>query len=154
MMNRGMIRFFCLTAGIVLFATPVTHAVSSPPPPAAAADSRAGHAERARLLQGFSSDGVDSLPVLLQALDDERPFVRRTAAHLIVRLGSDANEGTGKLLDNPDFQVRRIAINGIAEQQRLPEFWAKILRDPHPSIRRDARLEIVPRYVDSDTLPQ
>ncbi len=154
-MIDSMCRFLQLPASAaLLFAAAVAGASSPPPPPAAGADNLAGHAQRAYLLERFHSDGSAASPVLIAALADERNLVRRTAAHLIVRLGSEAPGGLEKALQSPDFQVRRIAIGGILEQQRLAEFWGQILQDRHPSIRRDARFDIVPGYVDAELLPR
>lgn len=108
--------------------------------------------DRDRLLERFHREGPGAAPALVAALSHERPFVRRTAAHLLARLGDPVTESLEVALDNPDFQVRRIAIDALAVRGQIADYWARILMDPHASIRRDARFDLMTRYVDDHNL--
>lgn len=90
------------------------------------------------LLDVFHEQDADrALPVLREALGDEALFVRRTAAHLMARLGRPAADGLGQALDNDDFEVRRIAARGLADLGLLPNFLGQLLRDEHRTVRYD-----------------
>lgn len=102
--------------------------------------------ERERLLELFSEQGADAIPDLIGELENENAMLRRTAAHLLVRLGEPAMEGIEAGLENDDFQVRRIMIDALSEMDRLDQYWAVILMDPHPSIRRDVQLIYLERH--------
>ena len=112
--------------------------------PALANDSpRAVVAERERLIELYRQEGADAVPALVEALDTEQALIRRTAAHLLARLGEPALEGVEKALEHPDFQVRRIAIHGLREMGLLLDYWRRILTDDHPSIRQEAQRVLV-----------
>lgn len=96
--------------------------------------------KRQILLTAFDEEGPEAAPLFKDALDDDSETVRRTAAHLLVRLGEPGMAGVELALENDDFQVRRIAIDALAERGILPKYWTTILLDDHPSIQREVRL--------------
>lgn len=102
--------------------------------------------KREQLLEAYAADGAGALPLLTAALDDDSALVRRTAAHLLVRIGESARGGYAKALANEDFQVRRIIIYGLAEQGLINEYWSTLLLDTHPSIRRELQLYFMQKY--------
>lgn len=114
--------------------------------PAGVPDNRAVFEKREQLLQAFRTEGAGAVPQLIAALDDDSALVRRTAAHLLVRIGEPGREGFAKALANEDFQVRRIIIYGVAEMGILNDYWGTILLDTHPSIRRDLQLYFFEEY--------
>lgn len=103
--------------------------------------------QREYLIGQFDTSGVAAIPELTSALDSDIPLVRRTAAHLLVRLGEPALPGIEKALKNPDFQVRRIAIHGLGELGLFRKYLAVILEDRHPSILREVKLHLFNKYV-------
>lgn len=103
--------------------------------------------QREHLIAAFDTTGVAAIPELTQALDSDIPLVRRTAAHLLVRLGKPALSGIEKALENPDFQVRRIAIHGLGELGLFRKYLGIILEDKHPSILREVQLHLFNKYV-------
>ena len=108
-------------------------------------------AERERLLGLFENEGADAAPALAEALQaGENAFLHRTAAHLLVRLGEPALEGIEKALEHGDFQVRRIAIDGLAGMGMLPRYWDRVAGDEHPSIRRYARLVLRDKHIGGE----
>lgn len=109
-------------------------------------DNRAVFEKREQLLQAFRTEGAGSIPQLIAALEDDSALVRRTAAHLLVRIGEPAREGFAVALANDDFQVRRIIIYGVAEMGILNDYWGTILLDTNPSIRRDLQLYFFEEY--------
>ncbi len=111
-----------------------------------APDNRAVFEKREQLLEAFRTEGAGAIPQLIAALDDNSALVRRTAAHLLVRIGEPAREGFSVALENDDFQVRRIIIYGVAEMGILNDYWGTILLDTHPSIRRDLQLYFFEEY--------
>lgn len=100
---------------------------------------RDGYGKRRHLLDIFEARGVQAIPELQQALGDYIPTVRRTAAHLLVRLGEPAYSTWATGLQNEDFQVRRIIMDGLAESGRIAEYWPTILLDDNPSIRSEVQ---------------
>lgn len=84
-------------------------------PHMAPADAMPPHQRRRQLLDAFHQEGLKAMPVLVDALEDEALFVRRSAAHLLVRLGRPAYSGLGLALENDDSEVRRIAAEGMVE---------------------------------------
>ncbi len=102
--------------------------------------------KREQLLDAFRSEGAEAIPQLTAVLDDESALVRRTAAHLLVRIGEPAREAFATALANDDFQVRRIIIYGVAEMGILNDYWGIILLDTHPAIRRDLQLYFFEEY--------
>jgi len=102
--------------------------------------------KREFLLDMFRQNPAQAVPVLERALSQESALVRRTAAHLLVRVGKSALTGIGRALKNPDFQVRRIAIDGLVQLDLIPRYWGVILQDDHPSIRRDVQLFLLGKY--------
>lgn len=126
---------------LALLMAPVFSGVAS-----ADEDNRAVFAERERLIDLFRSRGGDAAPELVRALGHETPFIQRTAAHLLVRLGEPAISGIEKALEHPDFQVRRIAIDGLSRMNLIDEYWPTILMDTHPAIRRDVQLVLLQEH--------
>ncbi len=104
--------------------------------------------KRWNLIENFEERGVDAVPLLEDALDSDSALVRRTAAHLLVRIGEPALESIETALDNEDFEVRIIAMEGLAEFGLLPQYWATILTDQHPSVMRYVRFRLMNTYVD------
>ena len=102
--------------------------------------------DRNRLVQAVVNDGVDALPALIDALEDERDAVRKTAAHLIVRLGAKAYTGFDAALRSPHVEVRYAVIQGIVDTGLLDRYWAKILLDDAPMIRRYVRLALLQQH--------
>ena len=111
--------------------------VLAAPSPAADADGPSALERRWSLLDAFRQEGAGAVPALAAALDDEALFVRRTAAHLLVRLGEPALPGVERALQNPDFQVRRIAMDGLQKMGVLQRYWEVVQKDEHPSIQRE-----------------
>lgn len=105
--------------------------------------------QRARLLERFRRDGDQAVPLLEEALGAEALFVRRTAAHLLARIGAPAREQLEAALGNEDFEVRAIAIRGLADLGLLPYYTGVILQDEHRTIRR-----IVQLLLEDSPLPE
>lgn len=103
-------------------------------------------ARREKLLEAFRLQGPGAAVLLAGALDDRSPLVRRTAAHLLARLGEPALPALEKALENDDFQVRRIALGSVQSLGRFPAWRDRLSEDPHISIRRD--VEAIERLVD------
>lgn len=108
-------------------------------PACAAGAPGAARAERERLLGIFRAGEAGAPAALTAALDHESAFVRRTAAHLLVRSGPSALPGIEKALASPDFQVRRTAIRGLLEMDRLGPWLEIVENDEHHSIREEFR---------------
>lgn len=96
--------------------------------------------QRERLLALFRQDRVQAIPALAEALDAEAPFVRRTAAHLLVRAGRPAAAQLEAALGLDDAEVRTIAIRGLAEMGLLAEYAGALLNDEQPFVRHALRL--------------
>ena len=111
-------------------------------PPSAAAETAEPNPleQRERLLEIFRQDPGQAVPALEQALDDEAPFVRRTAAHLLVRVGQTARPKLETALGNDDFEVRIIAIRGLADMGLLAHYAGTMLQDGNYSVRRVVRM--------------
>lgn len=109
-------------------------------------DNRAVLERREQLLRQFDEEGPAAVPDFIAALDHETELVRRTAAHLLVRLGTPALEGIETGLRNPDFQVRRIMMHGLADMDLFSDYWHVVLQDTHPSIRREIQLYFMTTY--------
>ena len=105
---------------------------------------------RQALISRFQDEGVDAMPALIDALESEIGLLRRTAAHLLVRLGPPGIDGLAVALRHSDFQVRRIAMHGLDAMGRLRDFWPMIVRDPHPSLAREIRLRFFPQLMSTD----
>lgn len=149
MLHRTHIWFLSLlwlfTALAVLPGWTVRGADSEPLP-----DNRATLQLREQMLERFEQQPETCVKSFTAALDHESALIRRTAAHLLVRLGRPALDGIEKGLQSPDFQVRRIMMQGLSELGLLPDYWPVILQDAHPSIRSDVHLI----YMEDYPLPE
>ncbi len=98
--------------------------------------------EKRQLILRSASQGAtgDVLEMLEAALEDDRDVVRRTAAHVLVRLGEPALKQIAAALGNRDFQVRIIAVRGMGEISVLPEYLSGVLADDNLYVRREALL--------------
>lgn len=114
------------------------------------ADHRAVFHQRDQMLARFEQAGASAVPEFVDALEHDHALIRRTAAHLLVRLGDPALAGIEQGLRNDDFQVRRIMMRGLAERGTFADYWSVVLLDSHPSIRGDVQR----RYMEDFPLPQ
>lgn len=103
--------------------------------------------QREHLIELFDTQQTAAIPELREALGSDLPLVRRTAAHLLVRLGKPALAGIEQALENPDFQVRRIAMHGLAQLGLFRKYLGIVLEDKHPSILREVQLHLFNKYV-------
>lgn len=105
--------------------------------------------ERESLLELFRAQGPDATPRFAEALGDARPLVRRTAAHLLVRVGEPAIAEIEQALRHPDFRIRRIAYRGLEEMGKLADYRELAAADAHPLLARevDMLLTLDPRPV-------
>lgn len=118
---------------------------------AAASESPADVLEtRNRLLQAAEQTPAEAIPVLSEALQDERPAIRLTAIHLLEKIGEPAVNAIEAALEHPDHQVRLVAIDALAATDHLAENWPMILMDDHPVVRRYASLSLL----DTHPLPE
>lgn len=109
-------------------------------------ENQAALIERGRLVAAYERDGENVASSLTEALDDERRVVRLTAIHLLKRIGSPALTGIVQALDNPDPQVRWVAIDALAATGNLTDHWAAIVMDDDPAIRRRTRLALMKKH--------
>ncbi|NCO35439.1 MAG: hypothetical protein AUJ92_14140 [Armatimonadetes bacterium CG2_30_59_28] len=87
-----------------------------------------------------AAKGTAAIPALSAALQDENLVVRRTAARLLVELGSPAREALVEALGNPDFLVRRSALWAVCDPltaESLPHL-KKAAKDPDALMRLTA----------------
>lgn len=99
-----------------------------------------GPAERRQEVVAAAARGVESIPVLQKALEDENPLVRRAAMRALVEFGEPAKDIVAGALDNEDLVVRRaalMALAGDAAPQAVP-YMARAMNDSHPSMRQVA----------------
>lgn len=105
----------------------------------AVGEAQAGNApfqRRQTLLEAVAEgDAPQALPLLVEALDDEALFVRRTAAHLLPRMGAPAASGLRLALENDDHEVRRIAFEGLEEIGMMSANLDKMLSEGHRLVR-------------------
>lgn len=96
------------------------------------------------LRQQFHEQGPDTLSSLEAGLEDPSPLVRRTAAHLLVRLGEPSVSALVPALDHPDPKVARIAMDALADHGVLLDHFEKLT---HPALFRylPTALERFPR---------
>lgn len=98
-----------------------------------------GLERRDALVTSFQENKADILPQLEAALDDEDPLVRRTAVHLLRRLEQPPENALLTASKDVDYEVRRIALDGLLELGTLPGHLERVLADDHPSVRRHLR---------------
>ena len=101
--------------------------------------------ERQRLLEAARRDGAEAVPLLTEALDDERELVNRTAAHLLAQLGEDGLPGMEKALEHPNVHLRMIAIDYLVETGKVAQYWPIILVDDAPMVRRKVQFDLLKR---------
>lgn len=106
--------------------------------------------ERERLLTLFEEQGEEAMDEFIAGLDHEVAMLRRTAAHLLVRLGEPGLPGIDQALENDDFQVRRIAMHGLAEQGLFADYWGILLQEQNPSLKREIRLVFFEDHILAD----
>jgi len=106
-------------------------------PPGLNAETAAGYAlyRKATALLRCEADGAPALPVLREALSDPSPVVRRTAAHVLARLGDPARELLREALEHKDGEVRRIAYAALSPAWVRDERLVAALSDPDPVTR-------------------
>lgn len=90
---------------------------------------------RDQLLQMFDHHGAAAAPALAEALEDERPLVRRTAAHLLARLGEPGRDKLQTALAHSDPQMRRIAIEAMGREWILDQYLEETLTDEDPVLQ-------------------
>lgn len=101
--------------------------------PAGADDWLEVHRERDRLVRELRETGAEARPQLVEALHDARPFLNRTAAHLLARLGEPAQEDLVQAAaEHPDFKVRRIAVSSLVEGDGIMVLWEGTFRENLP----------------------
>ncbi|MCA1809501.1 MAG: beta galactosidase jelly roll domain-containing protein [Lentisphaerae bacterium] len=98
------------------------------------------------LVDAVGREGTAAVPALIKALDDDHEMVHLTAAYLLVRLGEAARPGFAAALDSPHVEVRRIVMRGLANLDLVEEYWATILLDNNPVIRRYVQLVLMPKH--------
>lgn len=98
------------------------------------------------LLEAYEQQQAGAAPLLEAALDDDALVVRRTAVRLLGRLGEAGRNGLAKALLNPDPAVRSAAIDALAAQGWIQDYWAIVLLDNHPAIQRDIHLKWLPEH--------
>ena len=131
---------WCFTAWLVLMSvslSPMVHGAES--------DTSASQ-RRNQLVETVENRGAEAVPVLIEALRDDRDTVRRTAAHLLVDLGAAARPGFEAALRNPHAEVRRIIIRGLAEKNLVNDYWLSILLDEAPVIHRYTQLVLMQEH--------
>lgn len=89
---------------------------------------------RERLLALFREEGGAAAPELAKALEDGRALVRRTAAHLLARIGEPGRPALEAALEHEDSQVRRIALEAMGRERLLGEFLRQAADDPDPAV--------------------
>ena len=85
--------------------------------------------------------GPPAIPHLVQALKHPDPSVRKAAAEVLARMGSDAKEAVPdlvKLLDDDDFAVRKVAARtlgriGPAAAAAVPSLMRSLVQ-PSPAV--------------------
>lgn len=94
-------------------------------------------AQRRAALLKQAQKGVEALPVLQAALQDENLVVRRTAIRLLGELGAAARPALAQGLENDDVLVRRAALNLLCDPptiEALP-YLQKAAQDAEPLMR-------------------
>lgn len=128
-MDRKRVALFLLAAAVWMAAQGLAWGAAPP-------DGPAPFQRRKSLLEAFTRhDPAQAIPLLKAGLDDEALFVRRSAAHLLARIGEPGRAGIERALANSDFQVRRIAYDALAE---MGEFSLDAALEGHPANARDA----------------
>jgi len=102
--------------------------------------------DRQRLLEAVQTDQSGAADLLTEALNDQRETIHRTAAHLLGTLGEAGKPGLKKALNHPNPSLRLIAIDTLADQNRLTEYWDILLLDRDPAIQRKVKLDLIPRF--------
>lgn len=121
--------------------------------PAYAEEEPTGFEQRQAILATFNEKGDASAADLAEAMENDHPMVRRTAAHLLVRLHDAGREYYDLGMANDDFQVRRIFIDALVRRGELDGYLRHLLTDPHPAIRREFYLVVLPEHFVTDDEP-
>ena len=101
---------------------------------------------RHRLLEATERKGAEVAPRLIEAMSDERPVVRQTAAQLAAQLGENGIKPLEAALHSPHVPLRHIALDALSAMGRLDGYWATILLDPAPSIQRKVRFVLLKEH--------
>ncbi len=135
---------FCLTiafAGTQLMGGPAA---------VASAESSPVIEQRAILLEATAGQGVESIPLLLESLDNPNRAVRMTAAHLLVSLPNLSDTVLQQALASEDERVRSLIFDRIAADGKLMDYLTVVLEDESPMIGRRFTLVYVPEYFLAD----
>ena len=105
-------------------------------------------------IQHLASRGPEAVPLLVRALGDESPLVRRAAARLLLEVGTPAKEALLAALGNSDLLVRRTALKAawdLPTAKALP-YLARGLKDKHVLVRQAAISHLATRQPRTDAV--
>ncbi|MEQ8763632.1 MAG: NPCBM/NEW2 domain-containing protein [Planctomycetota bacterium] len=88
------------------------------------------------------AQGKRALAPVRRLLSSRNRFQRARAAWVLVRLGEAGRQEVTKLLEDPDLEMRVVALRALREKGDRPALARKLASDPSPAVRREVALSL------------